>query len=199
MKFIIKEAKFIASYHDLKACPRSTIPEFAFIGRSNVGKSSLINAIVNRRNLALTSSTPGKTKLLNFFLVNEGWHLVDLPGYGYAKVSKEKRSAFQKNIVEYIGKRENLYCLFVLVDSRIPPQEMDINFINWLGQNQIPFVILFTKSDKISNNEQEKFLINYSNLLGNTWVELPKMIFTSATKKTGINQIITVIQDALKR
>jgi GTP-binding protein len=198
MEFIIKEAKFIASYPNLKACPKSKVPEFAFIGRSNVGKSSLINAITNRRNLALTSATPGKTRLLNFFMVNNGWHLVDLPGYGYAKVSKEKRSVFQETILEYIGKRENLYCLFVLVDSRIPPQEIDVNFINWLGQKQIPFVILFTKADKISNNEKEKCLKNYSEQLRTTWAELPRMIFTSATKKTGREEVLAIIQNALE-
>ena len=199
MEFTIKEAKFVASYPNLKACPRCTVPEFAFIGRSNVGKSSLINAVANRRNLALTSSTPGKTKLINFFLINGAWHLVDLPGYGYAKVSKEARSGFQETILEYIAKRENLYCVFVLVDSRIPPQETDVTFINWLGQNQIPFVILFTKRDKISNNAQETFLETYTVILGRTWAELPKMIFTSATKKTGRDDILSIIRDAIKK
>ena len=143
MEFIIKDAKFILSSPDLKRCPAPKLPEFAFIGRSNVGKSSLINMLTDQKKLAKTSITPGKTRLINHFLVNDNWYLVDLPGYGYAKVSKEKRSEFQKTTLEYIAKRKTLYCLYVLIDSRIPPQPIDIRFVTWLGKNEIPF-ILFT-------------------------------------------------------
>lgn len=198
MALVIKDTKFVASYPNMKSCPGDSLPEFAFIGRSNVGKSSLINMITNRRNLALTSATPGKTKMINFFLVNNNWYLVDLPGYGYAKISKESRGQFKKTLLEYIDERQNLYCLFVLVDARIPPQEIDIRFINRLGHNQIPFIIVLTKTDKISKNDIVKFVSRYSEILSNEWAELPNMIVTSAIKKTGREQILEIIEKAMK-
>ncbi|HEY4785709.1 MAG TPA: ribosome biogenesis GTP-binding protein YihA/YsxC, partial [Bacteroidales bacterium] len=166
MALEIKEAKFISSSPDLKGCPAPKLPEFAFIGRSNVGKSSLINMVTGKKNLAKTSSTPGKTRLINHFLVNESWYIVDLPGYGYAKVSKDKRSEFRQSILEYIGKRKTLFCLYLLVDSRIPPQPIDLRFINWLGSNEVPFVIVFTKIDKLSQSEWHKNVDEFKNVLG---------------------------------
>ena len=197
MEFIIKDAKFILSSPDLKRCPAPKLPEFAFIGRSNVGKSSLINMLVNRKNLAKTSITPGKTRLINHFLVNENWYLVDLPGYGYAKVSKEKRSEFQKTTLEYIAKRKTLYCLYVLIDSRIPPQPIDIRFVTWLGKNEIPFIIIFTKTDKIAQKEWQQNVDEFKNALKENWDALPQMIYSSAVKKIGRDEILSSIHEAL--
>lgn len=198
MEFIVKEAKFIISSPDLKRCPTTKLPEFAFIGRSNVGKSSLINMLTNRKNLAKTSTTPGKTQLINHFLVNDSWYLVDLPGYGYAKVSKEKRSEFQQFILEYITKRETLYCVYVLVDSRLTPQPIDIKFINWLGEKQIPFAVIFTKTDKLAQREWRKNVEEFKNRLKENWEELPPMIFSSAVKQLGREEILGSIQKAIK-
>ena len=145
---MIQSAKFIGSFPKTDDCPQSELPEFAFIGRSNVGKSSLINLLTNRKELAKVSKTPGKTQMLNFFLIDENWHLVDLPGYGYAKLSKTTRAVFDKMIRYYISKREQLVTVFLLIDSSISPQKIDLEFIDWLGQNRIQFAIVFTKSDK---------------------------------------------------
>lgn len=197
MESIIKEAKFISSSPDLKGCPAPQYPEFAFIGRSNVGKSSLINMITRRKGLAKTSSTPGKTRLINHFLINEGWYLVDLPGYGYAKVSKDQRSEFKRSILEYIGKCKMLYCVYVLIDSRLSPQPVDLKFINWLGENEISFQIIFTKTDKLSQVECQRNVEEFKKCLSETWEELPTMIFSSAEKKVGRNEILQSIYSAL--
>lgn len=194
---IISEAKFLKSSPDLKNCPKTDIPEFAFIGRSNVGKSSLINMLTNQKNLAKTSSTPGKTRLINFFLINNKWHLVDLPGYGYAKVSKTQRGEFKESIINYIGKRKSLYCVFVLLDSRLTPQEIDVKFIRWLGKNEIPFQLVSTKADKITQAELSKFLKAYSEVLKEDWEEIPEIITTSSTKKTGRDEILAIIDNAM--
>jgi GTP-binding protein len=194
---IINDATFVLSSPDLKKCPKTDIPEFAFIGRSNVGKSSLINMLTNRKNLAKISSTPGKTRLINFFLVNKTWHLVDLPGYGFARVSKTQRSEFRESILNYIGKRKSLYCVFVLLDSRIPPQDNDIQFIQWLGKYNIPFILLGTKIDKISTAEYNKFAKSYKKLLVADWEEVPEIIATSSVKKTGRDEILSIIEKAI--
>lgn len=192
---IIRSANFISSFVEIKDLPRSSIPEFAFIGRSNVGKSSLINMLCNNNKLAKTSSTPGKTQTINHFLINENWYLVDLPGYGYAKVSKKKRSLWQGFIVRYITKRENLCNVFVLIDSRLDPQRIDIEFINWLGENAIPFSIIFTKADKISSKEVKQNIYKFENELHRYWQELPPVFISSAKTKTGRDEILNYIED----
>ena len=169
----IKQAEFIISNTNFKNCPKPDLPEYAFVGRSNVGKSSLINMLTERRNLAKTSSKPGKTQLINHFLINKLWYLVDLPGYGYAGVSKTLRFEFAKFSKNYLLKRENLICLFVLIDSRLKPQAIDLEFMQWLGENRIPFAICFTKQDKLSKKESIKNLNNYKNELLKGWEELP--------------------------
>jgi len=158
---MIKNAKFIISSTDYKKCPQPTLPEYAFIGRSNVGKSSLINSIVNQKNLAKVSSKPGKTQLINHFLINDKWYLVDLPGFGYAKISKTKRQEFQKMTSNYLSYRDNLMCLFVLIDLRLKPQIIDQNFMQWLAIAKIPFKIVFTKSDKVNKNSITKNIKKY--------------------------------------
>jgi GTP-binding protein len=198
MEYEIRDAQFLLSSPSLKACPKSDVPEFAFIGRSNVGKSSLINMVTGKKALAKTSSTPGKTKLINFFLVNDVWRLVDLPGYGFAKVSKSQRSEFKEIIIDYIAKRDNLHCVFVLLDTRIPPQDIDIRFINWLGEIGVPFVLVGTKTDKISQAELSKFESNYKKVLSETWDELPRLIFSSAVKKNGRVEILSIIESSLQ-
>ena len=157
----VKKAEFIISNTDINKCPAPAIPEYAFIGRSNVGKSSLINMLTNRKSLAKTSGKPGKTQLINHFLINDSWYLVDLPGYGYASVSKGQRLEFAKFIKKYLENRKNLMCLFVLLDSRLKPQKIDMEFMQWLGEKGIPFVMCFTKQDKLSKSEAVKNLANY--------------------------------------
>lgn len=196
---IIKTAEFKLSSPNLKGCPKSTLPEFAFIGRSNVGKSSLINLLTGRKDLAHISATPGKTRLINYFLVNNEWYLVDLPGYGYAKLSKSEREKFGKSTQEYLIKRENLYCIFVLIDSRIPPQEIDLEFINWLGSNQIPFVIVFTKTDKLKPAELSTNTENFKRSLKEWWAELPTMFLTSTVTKSGKEEILDFIEETVKK
>lgn len=197
MEYIIKDARFISSSPNLKGCPKPDLPEFAFIGRSNVGKSSLINMVTGHKNLAKTSSTPGKTRLINHFLINESWYLVDLPGYGYAKVSKEQRSEFRQSIMEYVGKRKTLYCIYVLIDSRISPQPVDLRFINWLGENEVPFALIFTKTDKVSQVEWHKNVDKFKEVLNETWDELPLMFYSSSVKKTGRDEILGHISKTL--
>lgn len=191
---IIKKAEFKLSAPDLKHCPKSELPEFAFIGRSNVGKSSLINMLVNRKGLAKTSSTPGKTKLINFFVIDSAWHLVDLPGYGYAKVTKTDRKEFNKAVIDYLSKRDNLTCVFTLIDCRREPQPMDIDFINWLGTNGIPFVLVFTKTDKVTKTELSKNISLFMDTLKEWWDELPQYFTTSTSSKAGKEDILNYIE-----
>ena len=190
----IKTAEFVISNTDYKRCPSPQMAEYAFIGRSNVGKSSLINALVNNKNLAKTSARPGKTQLINHFLINKTWYLVDLPGYGFAKISKEKRAEFHDMISEYLLNRTNLMCLFVLIDSRHNPQAIDQEFIQWLAENEIPFVLVFTKGDKLGKMVLLKNIEEYKLELLKQWEELPKIFITSAEKKTGLSEITTYIE-----
>ena len=189
----INSAEFVISNTDIKKCPKERIPEYAFIGRSNVGKSSLINMLTSRKSLAKTSGKPGKTQLINHFKINDNWFLVDLPGYGYAKVSKKDRSIFAKFIYDYLEKRENLICTFVLVDSRHEPQKIDLLFMEWLGQKGIPFVIVFTKMDKLSSSQLNKNLSKYKSKMLETWEELPQSFMSSAESKLGKMEILKFI------
>lgn len=195
----IKKAEFISSHSDVRKSPPPDKPEFAFIGRSNVGKSSLINMLTNRKKLAKISATPGKTQTINHFLINDTWYLVDLPGYGYAKASQEKRQGFGKIIEQYVlGRREeNLACLFILIDSRLAPQAIDLEFIQWSGSKEIPICLLFTKADKLSRNELHKNLTVYKNTLLKSWEDLPPIIVTSAVEKNGREEVLTFIEEAL--
>ena len=193
----IKSATFRCSSQKISQCPTGGLREFAFIGRSNVGKSSLINMLTDSPSLAKVSGTPGKTRLINHFLVNGEWHLVDLPGYGYARVSKTEREKFSKLITDYIKTREELYLLFVLVDSRLEPQRSDLEFIGMLGENGIPFGIVFTKCDKLSANQLESNAAHYRRVLSGTWEELPPMFFTSSEKKRGREEILGFIGECL--
>lgn len=194
----IKTAEFVISNTDVAKCPAPKLPEYAFIGRSNVGKSSLINMLCNRNGMAKTSAKPGKTQLINHFLINQNWYLVDLPGYGYAKVAKDEREKWHKFIQQYILKRTNLMCMFVLVDTRIPAQKIDIDFMNWLGTHQIPFVIVFTKIDKLSKKQFSDNITAYSLELEKYWEELPRIFYTSAEKKTGRDEVLTFIEETNK-
>lgn len=190
---IIKTATFVESNTDWSKCPEPNIPEYAFIGRSNVGKSSLINLLTNQKKLAKTSSTPGKTQLINHFLINQSWYLVDLPGYGYAKVSKKDREKFGKLITNYITKRKNLVNVFLLVDSRHEPQKSDLEFMEFLGKNGIPFTIVMTKIDKLNSSKLGKNLAKYKSELLKTWAELPPFYTTSAASKLGAENILADI------
>ena len=195
----IKLVSFVKSSQKWQDCPAPNLPEYAFIGRSNVGKSSLINALMNQKDLAKTSQTPGKTQLINHFLVNEEWYLTDLPGYGYARVSKSQRKDFEKLITNYILNRENLVHLFVLVDIRHLPQKIDLEFIEWCGENQISFSIIFTKSDKMKTQAAaEKSVAEYKKILLESWEELPNIFVTSAEKKLGGEQILDFIEETNK-
>ncbi|MCX6180368.1 MAG: ribosome biogenesis GTP-binding protein YihA/YsxC [Bacteroidetes bacterium] len=193
---IIHSAEFSVSNSEVALCPVTSLPEYAFIGRSNVGKSSLINALTNRKSLAKTSGTPGKTQLINHFLINEKWYITDLPGYGYAKVSKGIKSGWEKMISDYLLQRKNLLYTFVLVDSRHAPQKIDIEFINWLGENQVPFCIVFTKSDKLTKAKAKKNIDDYRTSLLDYWEELPFSFVTSAEKKEGMNEILDFIEQS---
>ncbi len=179
----------------VETCPTGNLPEYAFIGRSNVGKSSLINMLTNKRKLAKTSSRPGKTQLINHFLINDSWHLVDLPGYGYAKTSKKDRRKFQHLITSYFKERTQLISAFVLVDSRHNPQKIDLEFMEWMGENQIPFSIIFTKSDKLKPGALERNLEFYKETLRQTWAELPLFFTTSSVKRKGQEEILTYIHN----
>lgn len=192
---IIKCAEFICSSPDVRKCPKTDLPEYAFIGRSNVGKSSLINMLTNRTRLARISSTPGKTRLINHFLINNEWHLVDLPGYGYAKTSQKQKADFQAIITDYIRHRKNLTCLFVLLDSRLEPQKIDLRFITWLGTCEVPFALIFTKADKISASKFEKNKKIFDAVLLQTWEELPPVFKTSTIKKLGRVEILDYINE----
>ena len=190
----IKEAKFVISNTKADKCPPAKLPEYAFIGRSNVGKSSLINMLCNNKNLAKISGTPGKTQLINHFLINNSWYLVDLPGYGYAKVSKKLRAGFSKIITNYIESRTNLMCLFILIDSRISPLDVDLNFIRSMGEADIPIAIIFTKFDKLNKNEGDTKINAYKEKLLEDWEKLPVTFITSATKKLGKKEILNFIE-----
>lgn len=194
----IKQAEFIISSTDINKCPAAEKPEYAFIGRSNVGKSSLINMLTNRKGLAKISGKPGKTQLINHFLINTNWYLVDLPGYGYASVSKGKRIEFAKFINQYLRKRENLMCLFVLLDSRHKPQKIDMEFMQWLGENNIPFVMCFTKQDKLSKLESAKNLAHYKKEMKQIWQELPPIFLTSSSSKKGKDEMLQFIDKTNK-
>ncbi|MEJ6735158.1 MAG: ribosome biogenesis GTP-binding protein YihA/YsxC [Flavobacteriales bacterium] len=192
---IVKQSEFVISNTDIKKCPSPTIPEYAFIGRSNVGKSSLINSITKRKSLAKISGKPGKTQLINHFIINESWYLVDLPGYGYASVSKKQRLEFAKFIRTYLLERKNLMCLFVLIDSRLKPQKIDFEFMTWLGEVNIAFVICFTKLDKLSKTVAQKNITFYKEEMLKTWEELPQMFYTSSVKEMGQKEILSFIGD----
>ena len=194
----ITKAEFICSNTRVDLCPQEAIPEYAFIGRSNVGKSSLINMLVERKKLAKTSSTPGKTRLINHFKINDQWYLADLPGYGYAKVSKKDREFFAKMIEQYAIRRTNLVCFFVLIDARLPPQQIDLDFIEWLGDSNLPFVIVLTKVDKINQTGKSKNLGLLKEELQQSWNELPLIFETSAVKGTGKDQVMGFIDDTNK-
>ncbi len=194
----IKSAVFVISNTEVAKCPVSVLPEYAFIGRSNVGKSSLINMLCNRKSLAKTSVKPGKTQLINHFLINQNWYLVDLPGYGYAKVAKEQREKWNVFIQQYILKRSNLVCLMVLIDSRISAQKIDLEFMRWLGKNSIPFVIVFTKIDKLSKRQFSDNITAYTLELEKFWEELPLCFYTSAEDKTGRTELLAFIESTNK-
>ena len=195
---IIKNVSFKKSSSKLAECPEGISPEFAFIGRSNVGKSSLINMITGHKKLAKTSVSPGKTRMINHFLINDSWYLVDLPGYGYAKVSKKLKATFSKLIEDYILKREQLVCIFVLLDIRIEPQDNDLEFINWLGKAKVPFVIVFTKTDKINQREAARNKKKYEETLLATWETLPPSFFASTISMLGKKEILEYIGSLLQ-
>ena len=189
----IKTAVFVISNTDVRKCPAGHFPEYAFIGRSNVGKSSLINMLTGRRDLAKTSSKPGKTLLINHFWINGEWYLVDLPGYGYATASKSMRDKLKRIIESYILFREQLTNLFVLIDCRLPPQRIDLDFMQWLGESHVPFSIVFTKKDKLSNARFNENIEAYKQTLLETWEELPPMFFTSSEKREGRDELLDYI------
>jgi GTP-binding protein len=193
----ITQAEFVSSHTTLDKMPGGDKPEFAFIGRSNVGKSSLINMLTNRKGLAKTSSKPGKTQTINHFIINDSWYLVDLPGYGYAGVSKEKRQGFGKMIENYLRKRESLFCVMILIDLRLEPQNIDLDFIKWCGTNELPLCILFTKSDKLTKHQVNKNFSRYQATLNETWSELPPVFITSATERRGRDEVLSFIENAL--
>ena len=194
----IKTATFVISAANISGCPKPTLPEYAFIGRSNVGKSSLINALTGRKKLAKTSVTPGKTQLINHFLINENWYLVDLPGYGYAKSSKKDRASWDKMSEEYVLNRPNLLSVFLLIDSRHAPQKLDLQFMEWMGENEISFNIVFTKTDKLSKHEAVRNIDQYKAMLRENWEELPSQFVTSSVKKTGVDEILTFVEETNK-
>jgi GTP-binding protein len=189
----IKEASFVVSNTKVEMCPRPDKPEYAFIGRSNVGKSSLLNMLTNRKALAKVSGKPGKTRLINHFLINGEWYLVDLPGYGYAKTGREERKKWEKSFRNYILLRENLYCLFVLIDSRHEPQQNDLEFMEWLGMSQIPFAIIFTKADKLKPEELEENIRIFQEKMMETWEEMPPFFASSAVTRQGQVEILHYI------
>ena len=194
----IKSAEFVISNSLVGKCPTTNLPEYAFIGRSNVGKSSLINMLANNKKLAKTSATPGKTLLINHFIINNEWYLVDLPGYGYAKRSKSEVEKLQTLISSYILNREEMTCLFVLVDSRLEPQKIDLEFIEWLGENGIPFGIIFTKADKSKLGKLKSNISSYLKKLKEQWEELPPYFITSSENRTGREELLNYIEEINK-
>ncbi len=194
----IHSATFVISNSKRTACPEDGLQEYAFIGRSNVGKSSLINMLTSVKDLAKTSSKPGKTLLINHFLINEAWYIVDLPGYGYAKISKAMRETVHKMISDYVTNREQLACLFVLLDSRHEPQEIDMDFLEFLGENGVPFAVIFTKTDKISQAEVGSNVRKFKEKMLETWEELPPIFQTSAEKMRGKEEVLDYIESVIK-
>lgn len=195
----INTAKFCMSNSSVEKCPTPDRPEFAFIGRSNVGKSSLINMLTNHSKLAKTSARPGKTQLINHFTINNSWYLVDLPGYGYAKVSKKAKDKFQAYITDYIINRQNLYCLFVLIDVRHEAQKIDLEFMEWCGEKGIAFSIIFTKSDKLGKNQLINNIAAYRKRMLENWEELPEMFHTSSEQKQGREEVLTYIENIMQQ
>lgn len=191
------KAKFKCSSERISQVPNDDLKDIAFIGRSNVGKSSLVNMLTGIKGLAKVSGTPGKTRLINHFLINDSWYLVDLPGYGYARVSKSTRGEFSKIITDYVLKCEKLHLLFVLVDSRLEPQKIDLNFIDLLGNNGVPFGIIFTKADKLSQAQLNRNIANYKRTLAESWEELPPMFISSSEKGRGRDEILAFIEECL--
>ena len=187
---LVKSAEFITSNSDVAKCPKDRFPEYAFIGRSNVGKSSLINMLMQRKKLAKTSGRPGKTQLINHFLINKNWYLVDLPGYGYARVSKSSKKVFQKFITKYFEKREQMVLAFVLVDCRLEPQTIDLEFMQWMGESQVPFSIIFTKADKLKPNALKKNIETYKQKMLEVWEEMPQHFITSASNTQGREELL---------
>lgn len=190
----ITSAEFVISNSDVAKCPSNALPEYAFIGRSNVGKSSLINMLTSRKSLAKTSGKPGKTQLINHFIINKSWYLVDLPGYGYAQVSKSAKKTFQKFITNYFSKRKQLISAFVLVDIRHKPQPIDLEFMQWLGENMIPFSVIFTKADKLKPKAIENHVEAYTTVMLETWEEMPNYFVTSASKSVGKDEVLEYIE-----
>lgn len=192
---LIRKAEFVKSSKTYAECPPPSKPEYAFIGRSNVGKSSLINSLTNKKSLAKTSARPGKTQLINHFMINDNWYLTDLPGYGWARVSRDKRFSFMDMIKTYLEKRENLVVTFVLIDVRHAPQSNDLEFMQWLGLKQVPFAIIFTKADKLSQTQCELQVTAYQEKLLENWEELPPSFVSSAHSRTGIDNILHYIHN----
>ena len=189
----IKSAEFVISNTDVQQCPDGTRPEYAFIGRSNVGKSSLINMLTARKRLAMTSQKPGKTQLINHFIINDAWYLVDLPGYGYARLSKDGREKLKKMIEDYTLERKELICLFVLVDARHDPQKIDLEFIEWLGEEGVPFALVFTKADKLTKGKLAANIEGYKARLRQQWEELPPLFITSSEERLGREELLDYI------
>jgi len=189
----VTSAEFITSSTEVSMCPKEPLPEYAFIGRSNVGKSSLINMLTGRKKLARTSATPGKTRLINHYRINDSWFLADLPGYGFAKFSKKERETLEKLVRRYALERKNLVSFFVLVDSRIPPRPIDLDFVRWLGENRVPFVIVFTKTDKVNQRVRSLHRKLLEEALSEQWAELPLILESSAVKGTGREEILGFI------
>lgn len=196
---LIKSAEFVMSNSDVTKCPKDRLPEYAFIGRSNVGKSSLINMLMQRKSLAKTSGRPGKTQLINHFIINKNWYLVDLPGYGYARVSKSSKKIFQKFITTYFRKREQLVLAFVLIDCRLEPQPIDLEFMQWMGENQVPFSIIFTKADKLKPKVLAQNVEAYKQKLLETWEEIPPYFISSASKYIGRDELLGYISEINNR
>ena len=191
---LIKSAEFVVSNSRVEKCPTTGLPEYAFIGRSNVGKSSLINMLTGRKGLAMTSQKPGKTQLINHFIINKEWHLVDLPGYGYARLSKDGRDGLRRMIEDYVLERRELVCLFVLLDARLEPQQIDLEFIEWLGEESVPFALVFTKADKLSKGKLSANISAYKDRLLEAWEELPPLFITSSEERTGREELLNYIE-----
>ncbi len=190
---VIKSAEFVISNSQVSKCPTTGLPEYAFIGRSNVGKSSLINMLTGHKGLAMTSQKPGKTQLINHFIINDAWYLVDLPGYGYARLSKDGREKLKKMIEDYTLERKELICLFVLVDARHDPQKIDLEFIEWLGEEGVPFALVFTKADKLTKGKLAANIEGYKARLRQQWEELPPLFITSSEERLGREELLDYI------